>query len=709
MSGHGALGLVSLALSVALASAGSAHPAVQLRIERQIGSVQRGEGDWNAPRVRELVRRAIERRATWTGDEALRDYRAHARGHIYFLYDLGRGTERHLVKADQMALDLYWRAPGRARQLIVGRREKKVLPTNIRYHLDHLTVVMDNLGDRVSLGEGSEVRDVLHPAAPEALEFYDYRLADSLTLAMPDREVRVYKVEVRPQDLEGPGLVGGIYLDRLSADIVRMEFTFTAASYLDETLDYFSIHLENALWEGRYWLPHRQGIELRRDIKALKFPAGGIIRAEFRIGDYRFNTGTSESFFRGPQVTALPASLREAFEFDEGLYAALDPDVAVAPPSLEQIRESATQLVTESYLQRLEGLQLAVPGVSSILRYRRAEGLYVGPGLSRGLPGGARGVLLAGYAFGADRWSLVGGLEVPLGSSLGLELEGYWNRAADVTPWTASSGAIATLGALLDGEDYREPYWASGGGLALERSWGPTRARVHLAWESWDPASLGADDLIDRSYRDVRGFDGGDVAWLAVELKRPPLVAVEAVGGASWEGCVEAASASLVGDFEYVRVTFRAEQLWPAVAAGLGLRLSAAGGAVGGGRIPAQRLFPGGGRGTVRGYGFHGFAGNLYGSGSIELSREIHHPWVSLSLFADVGWVDSRGVSVERALDVWNRVGAPAGSTRGPLIGVGAGVGLVFDILRVELARGLRQRGIWELVVRVRPELWDWL
>lgn len=708
MNRRAAVGLVGFALAVTLVRAGEC-PAVQLQSEPQVEAVQRGVGDWNAPRVRELVRRAVVRRATWAGDEALRDYRAHARGHIYFLYDLGRGTERHLIKADQLALDLYWRAPGRTRQLIVGRREKKVLPTNIRYHIDHLTVVMDNLGDRVSLGEGSEVRDALHPAAPGALEFYEYRLADSLTLVMPDREVRVYKVEVRPRDPNGPGLVGNVYLDRLSADIIQMECTFTAASYLDDTLDYFSIRLENALWEGRYWLPYRQGIELRREIKALQFPAGGIIRAEFRISDYRFNTGTSESFFRGRGITALPAPLREAFQFDEGLYAALDPDVALAAPSLEEIRESATQIVRESYLQRLERLRVAVPGVSSIVRYRRSEGLYLGPGLSRGFPGGARGVLLGGYAIGADEWVLEGRLLVPLAGWLDLELDGYWKRAADVTPWTASSGAVATLAVLLHGEDYREPYWASGGGLALRHPWGPVRARVAVAWESWEPATLGADDLIDRRYRAVREVDAGEVAWLVLELKRPPLAAVEAVGGTWWEGRVEAASRSLAGDFEYVRATLRAEQFRPGVPLGLGLRLSAAAAAVGGGCIPAQRLFPAGGRGSVRGYGFHRFVGNLQAVAGIELSREISYPFVSLALFTDVGWVASRGSSAERAVDVWNRVGAPAGSTRGPLIGVGAGVGLVFDILRVELARGLRQGGIWELVVRVRSEFWDWL
>ena len=168
------------------------------------------DGDWNSPGALELIGRASDRRARWTAEGDLQDYHAHARGHIYFLYDLGQNTERHLIKADLLALNLYWRAPDRARQLIVGRQELKVLPTNIRYHLDHLTVVMDNYADRIHMGEGAEVRDVLHPAAAAAAEIYDYRLADSLSLLMPEREIRVYKVEVRPRDPSMAAMVGAL-------------------------------------------------------------------------------------------------------------------------------------------------------------------------------------------------------------------------------------------------------------------------------------------------------------------------------------------------------------------------------------------------------------------------------------------------------------------------------------------------------------------
>ncbi len=715
MTGRAAIAAITLATIVGLVprtglvGATTDGPSGQSAVPATVRAVWTGQGDWNAPRVRDLVGRAIERRASWLEDGQLIDYRAHAAGHIYFLYDLGPNTERHLVKADQLALQLFWRSPDRARQVIVGRREEKALPTNIRYHLDHLTVVLDNLGDRIRLGEGSEVRDVLHPAAANALDFYDYRLADSLTLELPDRDVRVYKVEVRPADPRSAGAVGAIYLDRDMADIVRMEFTFTAASYLDETLDYFNIRLENALWDGKYWLPYRQGIELRRGIEFVDFPAGGIIRAEFRISDYEFNIGTPERFFRGPQVSALPADVREAYEFEAGLYDALDPSVAVAPPSLEAIREEATRVVARSYLQPSNGFRLAVAGVSSVFRFRRAEGFYVGPGVAREYPNGGSILWLGGYSIAADKWQLFGRLRTPLAGAYDIELSGYLDRTADVSPWSASSGVISTLAALVDGEDYRDSYWTSGGAVSLGRPWGDSRAVVSAAWERWRPARLEADANIDRPYRDVRSVDSGEVAWFSLELKRPPVGAVEAVGGVSWESRVEAATRSIAGDFEYVHLALRGEVFWPRLSVGTGLRLSGAAGAVAGGAIPAQRLFPVSGRGTVRGYRFHDYIGNLYGALGVELSRPVWYPFVSLDLFADAGWVGIEGNGARAAVAVWNRVGDPAGQARGALLGVGAGAGFLFDILWLEIARGVVQGGRWEVVVRVRREFWEWL
>ncbi len=656
----------------------------------------------------ELIHRAIDRRRRWAVDSDLTDYRAHARGHIYFLYDLGSNTERHLIKADQLALDLYWRSPNWARQVIVGRRELKVLPTNVRYHLDHLTVVMDNYADLIHMGEGAEVRDVRHPTAVGAVAVYEYRLADSLTLVMPQREIRVYRVDVRPEDPTEAAIVGSLYLDRTTADIVKMEFTFTASSYIDDTVDYINVHLENAMWQGQYWLPYRQGIELRREFEVLKFPAGSIIRAELGIRDYEFNTSFPTPAFRVRGVASMPRDSLEAFQFEEGLYDALDPDVALTSPSLKEIRDEATRIVSERYLRTVQPMRFAVPGASSVFRYRRAEGLYLGPGIHFGLPRGGDFLVMGGYAVGAKRVELEGRVRVPLPGSLEIGILGYYQRVEDTSAWPASSGAVATLAALAEGDDFREPYWYSGGRLFFNWPLLASRGRALVAWESWEAASLEAEELF-ATYRPVRQLDEGEVVRLELGLDRPPVAAVGEVGGASWSVRVDAASPTVGGDFEYVHATLDAQQFWPSLVARVGLRLSGAVGGVGGSRIPAQRLFPTGGRGSVRGYAFHKYVGNLYATLGMELSRQIHYPYISGILFADAGWAGIEGESAGAAVARWNRVGAQAGATDGAIVGVGAGVALFFDIIHLDIARGVSGGGEWEFIFRVRREFWPWL
>ncbi|HZD06093.1 MAG TPA: hypothetical protein VE173_14375, partial [Longimicrobiales bacterium] len=198
---------------------------------------------WNGPRALELVDRARAVRHAVHTDNGLRNYQAEAQGFVYFFLDRPDSDEKTLVKTDQVALEVYWEAPDHTKQRIVGLRDRKTLPTNIKYHLDHLTVVQDEFEDHIRLGDGDEVADVTHPVAPGAEEVYDYRLSDSLTISFPGGpdDVRVYELQVRPKQPDRPGFVGTVFLDRKTAAIVRMTFTFTPSSYVDPYLDYIRI------------------------------------------------------------------------------------------------------------------------------------------------------------------------------------------------------------------------------------------------------------------------------------------------------------------------------------------------------------------------------------------------------------------------------------------------------------------------------------
>ena len=162
---------------------------------------------WNDSRVLELIAQARAERHSVAIDAAFRSYVGQARGHVYFFIDRPDSDERTLLKADQVALEVFWRAPNQTGQRIVGRRDERLLPTNIRYHLDHLTVVQDDFGDFIRLGDGDEVEQVLHPLGPDAESVYDFLLADSLSIGYGEgvEQTRVYQVRVRPKEYGRPG------------------------------------------------------------------------------------------------------------------------------------------------------------------------------------------------------------------------------------------------------------------------------------------------------------------------------------------------------------------------------------------------------------------------------------------------------------------------------------------------------------------------
>jgi hypothetical protein len=244
--------------------------------------------EWNSPAAVELARGGVARRQEAQADSALRSWRTRAHGFVFFLAQIGSGLTGppRLVKADELEVEVYWQPPGLSKQIILGWRDGRFLPTDIDYHRDHLGIVTNDFGDMIRIGEGDEVRDVAHPLSPMGLDAYDFSLGDSLAIRTAAGEIRVRELRVRPRSFSDPLVVGSLYLDAESARVVRFRFSFTPAAYLDRQLEDISVLLENSLVENRFWLPYRQEIEIRRRTSWLDFPARGIIRGRWEIGDY---------------------------------------------------------------------------------------------------------------------------------------------------------------------------------------------------------------------------------------------------------------------------------------------------------------------------------------------------------------------------------------------------------------------------------------
>ena len=171
--------------------------------------------DWNSDSALALARRAIERRTRAAVDTALRDYKAQAHGFLFFLGQFGEGLTEppRLVKADQLELEVYWKAPQLSKQRIIGWRDKNEMPSGINYHRDHLGIVQNNFGRAIRLGEGDEVRDVPHPLAPGGTDLYDFSLSDTTTIVLPQRSVRVVALRTRPKNFAEAAIVGTLFVD----------------------------------------------------------------------------------------------------------------------------------------------------------------------------------------------------------------------------------------------------------------------------------------------------------------------------------------------------------------------------------------------------------------------------------------------------------------------------------------------------------------
>ncbi len=671
-------------------------------------SAQEADTAWNTSRVLELVERARVRRQLPLADTALRNYRAMANGYVYFYLDRQATDERTLVKTDQIALEVYWASPDRTKQRIVGLRDESRLPNRMRYHLDHLSVVQNGFGDIIRLGDGDEVSDVLHPAAPSSEAVYDFRLADSLTIRLPGTPdpVRVYEVKVRPKNPNESALVGSVFIDRAGGDIVRMTFTFTPASYVDRRLDYINISLDNIRWEGKYWLPFEQAVEIRRQIPELDFVAGAVIQGRFKVRDYEFNLDLPDQLFMGYRVVAVPEEERKSYPFETGLYDDLADAGLAPPPQMDDIRAEAARLMRQRFLSGLPRLRLHLRDASSVFRYGRAEGAFVGAGLSYAVTQDWRAELAFGHAFAAERATVIGGVRGPLTAAWSLRVEGYGNRVRDIGPRPGAAGAMNTLHALFGGEDYVDPYRAHGGEGMVR--WDMTSQRsleLSARVERHSSAARVADQspVGGEPFRDVRPIDEGTLVSATLSLRRTAVLGAGFTwsAGLSVEGGSLDPAADSLDRRGFMRPIADALLRWEDAALARRLTVDVAGG-LAFGEPPAQRLFLLGGRNTIPGYEYRSFTGEAFFLAGAIAEQDIAGPWLRLRLLAGAGatgWID------ESATDAFGSF-APASDSDGLRGYGGIGAGLFWNILRVDLVRGF-DGGDWKAYISVDPRLWS--
>ena len=666
---------------------------------------------WNDARTRALVERATAHRAAQLADTGLVDYQASAHGYLTFLAQVGEGFPEppKIVKADELALEVYWRSPDMSKQRIVGRRDTLLLPTDINYHRDHLGIVQNNFRNIIRLGDGDEVRDVPHPLSTSGLAVYDYAISDSLRIQLPDRAIDVLEVRVRPKNDRAPAAVGAVYIDREQATVVRMAFSFTRAALIDKQLEDVSIVLENSLIDNRFWLPRRQEIEIRRTGTWLDYPARGIIRGRWEICCYQVNKGFLPQQFVGPEIVQAPRAEQRAHVWQGRILDSLPPDVRVATDDdVRRVQEEARSLVRATALNRTRETALSARAISEFARVNRVEGLAVGLGVGRRFGAGVSSRLSGRYGFSdhEPKGELTLEWQRPSGSGIQLRAFRFFRDAGDEPETSTLRNTIA---AQEMGSDYTDPYDSRGASLSVDlgrRFGGRWRAtggyewhdslavQATPAWGRYEPTlpawrlhGLMASLSFDRpTALTLGGFEtrwSGEVRFANVRVDRPGM----AQGTAS---------------FGRLRIGLQAER--PAGPARLVAHSFFA--TTVGSDLPPQEFVYLGGPTTAPGYDFHQLVGRLGASQRVEGRFSIPFLALSLGRYGNTGRRATLAPFIQTAYVARVDSIRPTQSKVGWYPSVGVGLLTVFDLLRLDVAKGLRD-GRWTFSVDVIRDFWS--
>jgi hypothetical protein len=577
-----------------------------------------------------VVDRAIRARELARPDSSLSSYRTRAHGFVFFLGQAGRdleGTPR-LIKADELEVEVYWQAPATSKQVILGWRDGRWLPTDINYHRDHLGIVTNNFGDRIRIGEGDEVRDVPHPLAPGGPGLYDYRLTDSVRLrGHRGAPLVVQEVEVRPRSLDSARVIGTLSLDVATGDLVRFRFSFTPSAYLDSSLEDINVSLENARVE-RWWLPSRQEVEIRRRVSWFDFPARSIIRGRWEIGDYELNPVLVPGALRGPPIGGMRRPDPTSYSWSAPLVDLVqEAGRPVEQRDLDRVRSEIEAIVPGRMLSGLPRVRPGLASLSDLAHVNRVQGLALGIGAGF-RPSGTL-TIRPRLGFGTSDQRLTADLTSRWQrGSAALTLAGG-RRMVDLDDQPRLSTVVNSLLAQEGGRD-------QGDYVLLDR------IRLGVEVRATRQLTLGLEGGVERGHSVRTEASPARGSYRA----NPPLGAGRLGVGRFTMGY---ASTSLdrgaathlslgveggTGAVEYTRVNLAGDLLARTGPGGVLLRLE---GGFGGRDLPPYRTFAIGGWGTLPGERFRAFGGTRYALGHLEFRLPVPFPALPLGSFVSTG------------------------------------------------------------------------
>lgn len=674
------------------------------------------------PGARSLLEQARAQRDSV--DRTLTGYEAVVREHISVGF---RALRRdRLLFRREVASRIRWHHLRPTDVEVLGAREvvpiataREHVPDDLDSYVPHL--IYDPTDDRLmSLGDGDYIR---HPLA-EGSE-WDYRFAsgDTTALQLPDgRTLRLLELKLLPRRAESRLLSGSLWLDSESHAVVQAAFRLAREFDLERDIARFDpdeaddireipgilkpiradvqyLVIEYGLWEMRWWLPRIIAFEGEVQVgPLLRMP----LRFERVYGDYRVEGDTIA--LPPVHVDLAGDSPRRSCRGRPGCVCRSGrcqrvrvtvPDDTASLLRNEwwphSIFEQGELLVSQSDLDEVRSLLDRVPPPPAVLDPPRLYWGFDRPGLVRynrveGLSLGARAELEYGR-YAADLTARIGVADLEPNVELGigrealgqkLRLTGY-HRLAAVDERARPFSIGNSLDALVLGRDNGDYYRALGIELIGR---GPIAGSLDYDWRLFVERQSAARAETDFS---LRGLVDDDLRFRAdLPVQDAELAGGEArlrlTRGLDPEGfrwSADLSGAAATGTFRYARSGLGLALAFPLPGPLIGSIEGAAG--TSWGTLPIQAQWFLGGAHTLRGYDPITTRGEAFWRGRAEIATAF--PGARLALFSDLGWAGRR-----------NEFGRGA-----PLQSAGLGASLLDGLLRLDLARALREPTGWKL------------
>ncbi len=268
---------------------------------------------------------------------------------------------------DEFICNGYYVKPNQYNETIEGQSSHSRLPISLR-DLIGARNIQNLCSDELLFFE----RPLPGPVSRNALSYYKYSFEDTLQM---DNE-KVFKIHFEPIDKNDPGLIGSLYTEENSGNILQIEANLNKPANVGNTFDKVSLMQQYICYNTNFCLP----IDYRMFVNSNYI---GIVKIQYEysalIKQYKINSDDYKSNFDNESLSRLQDdNYKDTVLWDDNRAIPFTPEEAIAYKKIDSMRTlpksffyKAAQIFSPQY--RLNN-HFSISGPMGIYQFNHVEG-----------------------------------------------------------------------------------------------------------------------------------------------------------------------------------------------------------------------------------------------------------------------------------------------------------------------------------------------